>query len=692
MATEKAAIRLTELDFDTIRDNLKNYLRSQSEFADFDFDGSGMSILLDLLSVNTHYMGYYLNMVGNESFLDTAQLRSSILSHAKAINYVPGSRQGALARLNVKATPSLSEDQDATTITLEKYTKLLGSDLDGVNHQFVTLYSNTAVKSSGAFNFANVYIKQGEVTTYQFLMSAENTTARFEIPSANVDTDSIIVTVQESSSNTDTTMYSLSEDITELTSNSTVYFLEENENLKYSLYFGDNILGKKPKNGNIVICTYLDNVGSLANNISKFTFIEPIAGEYSDNVITTTANSSYGGIDKETIEQVRFRAPYFYTTQNRCVTKTDYETLLIKDYNYIDSVSVWGGENNDPIIYGKVFISVKTKGNYALTNLEKERLKKDLIQSRNVLTVTPEIVEPDYVYITVRGQVNYDPSLTSLTSDEILELVKASIQEYNEAELNKFTSVFRKSKLQTYIENCEKSITSSDLDIFVQKRFDVDPDRAASYTISLNTPIKKSTASEKFFSYPEMETNDPVGVARNAFFEETPESLTGIEYITITNAGKSYLAAPTVTIIGDGSGATATAVIVGGRVNNIIVTNAGENYTTAVIEITSTDGSGATATAKLQSEIGTIRTIYYKTNGEKVVMDSDIGSIDYSTGKIAIDSIRIYSTTENDFYDTNELTISAPIENSNIYQLRNRILSIDDGDPRSIQIEMVSET
>ena len=225
MSQEKSALRVTELDFLSIRENLKTYLRSQNEFQDFDFDGSGMSVLLDLLAYNTHMMAYYLNMTGNEMFLDTAQIRSSVLSHAKNINYVPGSKQGALSKVNINITPSVTEDQIVSSVVLDKYTRLLGRNKDGINYPFVTLYSNTSSKSGGSFAFSNVFIKQGEVVTLQYPMTSENESRRFEIPSANVDLGTVVITVQESSSNTDTFVYTQAEDITELTANSKVYFI-----------------------------------------------------------------------------------------------------------------------------------------------------------------------------------------------------------------------------------------------------------------------------------------------------------------------------------------------------------------------------------------------------------------------------------------------------------------------------------
>ncbi|NDB58588.1 hypothetical protein EB001_09095 [bacterium] len=669
MSTANTSLRVTELDFLSIRNNLKSFMQSQSQFQDFDFEGSGLAVLLDVLSYNTHYMGYYLNMVGNEMFLDTAQLRASVLSHAKNLNYVPRSQKGALVKANILVTPTITEDQVTNVITLDKFTKFLGQDIDGINYQFIAINSNTAVKDSGSFSFSNTYLRQGEITTIQYLMDPTNTSRRFTIPSANVDTDTITITVQESSSNTTTIEYNLAEDITELKSNTAAYFLEESDDLTYTFYFGDDVIGKKPKDGNIIICNYLDTVGSIANNISKFYLSDTIAGLYKNNVSITAANSSYGGTDKETINQVKHRAPYFYTTQNRAVTIKDYETILIKDYNNIDAVSVWGGEDNIPVVYGKVFMSFKTKGNYKLTNYEKDQIKTDIVKRRNVLTVTPEIVDPDYTYILVKGQVNYNSTLTSLSANEILTYVKASISDYVDAELNKFTASFRKSKLQAYIENSEKSITGSDLTIYVQKRVPLIL-RNSTYDINFNLPLQKSDYNNRLYTTPEIQTFDVNGISRNIFFEETPRSATGIDEITVLNGGSGYFSSPTITITGDGTDAIAEAVVNAGIITKISVTNRGINYTYANITITPNgSGSGATAIARLEA-----------------------GTIDYETGALYLNSfVSSTGTPVNRYYDTDVFTVNIPSEKDIILPLRNRILTIDENDPLAIQITMYAE-
>lgn len=681
------SMRVADLDFLSIKENLKTFLRGQSEFTDYDFEGSGMSVLLDVLAYNTYYNSFYLNIAANEAFLDSAQIRQNILSHAKNIGYVPASRQGAVAKINILATPSNTEDTDINYVILDKYTKLLGKDIDGVNYPFVTVNANSAYKSNGSFAFPNVFVRQGEVVTLQYPFG---TTRRFEIPSANVDTSTLVVSVQQSSSNTYTTQYSHATDLTEIAANSTVYFIEENENLNYTITFGDNVIGKTPANGSIVNITYLDTVGTVANSISSFTFTDPVAGLFSDNVTVTSVLSSYGGTDKETDEQVRFRAPYAYTAQNRAVTKLDYESLLIKDYNNIESVSVWGGEENDPIVYGKVYLSIKTRGNFALSQIEKDRIKNELITERNVVTVIPEIVDPDYVFIMVHGRVTYDPSKTSKTANQLLTTVRNAIQQYNNEKLNTFKSTFIKSKIQYYIENSDPSITGSDITIYVQKRQDIINNAVRNYTINFAMPLSKGDITDKLYSFPQLTVLDNNGIVRNVFIEEVPESLTGISSVVMIDTGTNYTAAPTVTITGDGTGATAVASVINGRVTKITLTNPGYNYTRATVAITG-DGVGASAYALVQANFGSLRTYYYKSNGEKVIINDNAGTVDYVNGKITLDLLFTTAVVPNDFYETNVLTINAVPGDEIIEPLRNRIVTIDMNNAQSIQIEMVPE-
>lgn len=686
-------LRITELDYISIRENIKTFLSSQEEFQDYNFEGSGLSILLDVLAYNTHYMGVYVNMVGNEAYLDTAQIRSAVVSIAKHINYTPGSRRAAKATINVAITPSITENQVVNTVTLDKYTRLLGSDIDGVNHQFVTLYSNTATKSANTFSFSNVHIIQGEVVTRQLLMSANNTKRMFEIPSANVDTDTMVVTVQESSSNTDTHTYTKTDGLVELTGNSKVYFLEENDRGNFVIQFGDGYIGYKPRNGNIVIVTYLDTIGITANNIREFTFVEPIGGLFSDNVAVTTVTNSYGSSDRESIEDIRFRAPYYYKSQGKAVTEDDYAAVLVKDFSYIDSVSVWGGEKNDPIMYGKVFIAIKPKGNYFLTNLEKETIKNKLVSDRTILTVVPEIEDPDYGYLIIKGTVYYDSALTSKTSGEILTLARAAVYDYNDEVLGNFNSTFKKSQLQNYIEDADKSITSSEIDVYMQKQVKITTGATKTYEVKFHSPIRKSTTVGEISTYPTIEVYDASGVPRDVIFEEKLEIPTSLDSIEILDGGSGYLTAPTITITGDGSGAAATATIQAGRVVSISLTNAGSGYTSAGITITSNDnGSGAVAKARLSAEFGTLRSVYYDDDGERIIVNDNAGTIEYSAGKITLTNLKAYSVEENSYYREDYLAINAPMELETIKPTLNRIILIDEDDSKSTQLEAVADS
>ena len=692
MSRANTTLRVSELDFNSIRNNLKTYLNSQSEFSDYNFEGSGLSVLLDILAYNTYYNSYYLNMVANEAFLDTAQIRQSILSQAKLINYVPTSPHASEAMVNIRVTPTASENQTIDTLTIDKYTRLLGADIEGTSYPFVTLYSNTASKSGGTFYYPNVWIKQGEVITQQYLMGANNKTARFEIPSANVDTETITITVQESASNSYTEEYLHSTDITSVTANSRVYFLEENENLNYTLQFGDGVLGYRPKIGNIIIATYVDTQGSLGNDVSKFNFVEPIGETYTGNVRVTTVSNSRTGADKEDLDRIRLRAPQFYTAQNRCVTVRDYETILMKDYQHIDAVSIWGGEDNDPPVYGKVYISIKTRGFFTLTALEKENIRQNLIKNKNVVTVTPVIVDPDYIFVTVRGKVYYNPSLTSKSATEILQLVKQAAYDYADVELNTYRSTFKKAKIQSYIEKADPSITGSDITIYLQSRQVIDTTKSKKYYYRFKTPIERGTFTNKLYSYPQITVLDSGLVNRNVFYEEVPNSFTGVDSIELLTPGRDYISA-NVAITGDGTGATATAKVVNGKVVSIDITNKGINYSRALVTITDDGqvGSESTAKAVLEARNGTLRTYYYDNLGNKIIVSDNAGTIDYDTGEIALNAIQPSAIVSNDYYDTDVLTFNIVSGTEIIQPLRNRILTMDENNIQTVQLEIVAE-
>jgi hypothetical protein len=314
-----------------------------------------------------------------------------------------------------------------------------------------------------------------------------------------------------------------------------------------------------------------------------------------------------------------------------------------------------------------------------------------LIRNRNVLTVIPEIVDPDFVFLQVIGSVYYNPTLTQRTSEQLKNLVTAAIIDYNNIELNKFNSVFRKNVLQRYIESVDRAVTGSEIKIYLQKRLPIETNFNKNYIVKYNLPIKKGDFIEKLVTFPTVVVRDITGVNRQVFFEEVPNSFTGIDKISVVNPGKGYQTPPRVTISGDGTGATAEAVIVNGRIKRINILSKGINYTRATVSITGGGGSEASAIALPESKFGILRTYYFRNNGEKVIVNSNAGTINYENGEIVLSSLLAQEVTLNDFFDENILSIDVPSANENIFPLRNRILSIDFNNPTSIQIDMVAE-
>lgn len=694
MAKSNTSLRVAELDFFSIKSNLKDYLRGQDRFSDFDFDGAGLDAILELLAYNTHYMGIYLNMVSQEMFLDTAQNRDSILSHAKLTNYVPTSKLASTAVVNVYVTPSQSESQNTQAITLQKYTKLLADNDDGEAYSFIVMQSKSATKSNGRFVFANVVIQQGEVITNQFVHNDTSNPQRvYNIPTANVDTTTIQVIVQESTTNTTHDVYTQAEDVTEITANSTVFFVEESpeSNGTFSIYLGDGYLGKKPRDGNILIVTYLDTLGKQANKSKRFTCLEPIDG-FSDNISIATVGASAGGASKESIETIRFRAPLFYTVQNRCVTKNDYEALLLKDYPNIEAISVWGGEDNDPVVYGRVYISLKPKEGFWITTEEKERIKTEVIAGRSVVAITPEIVDPEYLYLIFQVNVNYDPLLTNFDADQLKSLIRETILDYRDTELNNFRGSFRPSLLARQIDFIDPSIKNCEINFYLQKRFEPLLGTKKTYNLQFRSPLKNGGVFDKMYSYPTFSMYDSSRTLREVKIEEITETLTGVSAIKVTNAGAGYDSVPLVTILGDGVGATAEAHLTNGKVDYVTLLTEGTGYTKATAAFSGGgDGLGASAVVSLDANRATLQAFYVRPTGEKVIVDSNVGKIYYNIGKITLTNFQPIEITENDQYDDTWITLNVRPANTVIQAARNQIITIDENDSSSIQITMVEE-
>lgn len=487
-----ANYKITELDFDDIKENLKEFLLNYRDadnnlvFADYDFEASSISILLDILAYNTHYNAYLSNMVANEMFLDSAVKRESAVSLAKQIGYNPLSFRSSKALLNFSIVPP----GNPATVTLPRYTPFT-TNIDGIQYTFVNLDPVTITPEAGLYFFRNLEIVEGEPLNYTFRVDKSGPSEKYVIPNKNIDSTTIRVTVQNSFSDLNRITYTQAKDFTGINSTSQVFFLEENPSGFFEIYFGDNVLGKKLSPGNLVIVEYLISSGSVCNvsgGISQlFTLGSSIAGAELAAPIIATQNST-GGDEPDTLEEIKFKAPRYRASLNRAVTAEDYKAVIEANYPLVESVSVWGGEDNDPPVYGKVIISLKPYLGYAITSSLKDKIIKDILAERKMLTVIPEFVDPNYLHINLETTVRHNTKNSKFNSQQIQLLTKSAIENYFSLELQKFDRDFVYSKLSKAIDEVDTSIIGNISSIKLQKR--ITPILGASNGYLNNTSIK----------------------------------------------------------------------------------------------------------------------------------------------------------------------------------------------------------
>ena len=497
MASNK--LQITDLEFDQIKSNLKSYLSAQTQFQDYDFEGSGMSVLIDMLAYNTHYTGYYANMLGNEMFMDSSSLRESVVSHAKHLNVIPTSVRTPTAKLDFTFTPAGTP----TSLTIAKDTKFTSS-INGVSYKFVTNTTTAVPRSAtGTYTATGVEIKEGKILNKSYTVDASDTAQRFIIPNANVDTTTLSVTVQNSSS--DSTVYTYSDgnavDVTTIKGIDKVFFLQEVESQKYEITFGDGAVGKQLSDGNIIFIEYIVTGGTLANKASTFTASGSVAGLTSANYILTTSTDATGGADIQTTTSLKFLAPKLYQAQKRATTKDDYKAILLEQRPDIESITVYGGEDADPVQYGKVFIAVKPVGSASFSTAAKTAIKTDILKISNVVTVIPELIDPIMYYLLIETTVNYDP-VTNLTNENTLKTnINTSIQNYFQTNLEKFDQKFRYSKLVQDIDNTNNSVRNNKTTVKYQQR--IIPGElglTSTYTMNFNNVITEGSIVSTSFT------------------------------------------------------------------------------------------------------------------------------------------------------------------------------------------------
>lgn len=490
MASNKK-INVTELDFDNIKSNLKNFLKGQDQFQDYDFEGSAMSVLLDVLAYNTHYNALYNNMAINEMFLDSARKRNSIVSLAKMLGYTP--RSASCAKAIVTVTVSGGSNAPST-ITLPAYSEFT-TNVDGTQYTFYNTGSVSSVRSNNAYVFSDLEITEGRPLNFKYAVSAGT---RYIIPNSNVDIRTLKVRVQENSTSSMYETWTNTDSVVNATSVSRAFWVKEIDEGLYEITFGDGNIGRALDEGNIVHLDYFVSSLDAANGARSFSYNggTVLAGA---TVSVTTTGIASNGSDKEANDSIRFNAPKFYAAQNRAVTPDDYKALIYANVPEAKSVSVWGGEDNNPPVYGKTFICIKPKDATKLTSVQKAAITSSILQNRNVVSVIPEIVDPEYINIALDITVYYNEQDTTRTAAEIATLVRQTVISYNDSDLQTFDGVFRFSKLSKLIDETDPSIVNNITTVLLRRKLTPRYNVSAQYLLNMINPIYYSGVAEESF-------------------------------------------------------------------------------------------------------------------------------------------------------------------------------------------------
>jgi len=475
MATINSSnINITDLDFDNVSDSLKEYLKGQSTLKDYDFEGSNLAVLVDLLAYSAHTSAFNANMVASEMFLDTAQIRKNVVSRAKELGYTPSSRTSAKASFDLTVTSPTVGGVTPSSLTINRGHEFT-TVFDGTSYTFIVLDNQTITPTTGQFKFEDLEIYQGKLSSDIYRYDNQVSNQRFPMLNSNVDTSTVTVNI---TSNNTVTAWSKAGDLTGITSNSNVWYLQENDDGLFELYFGDGVIGAEPKDGDLITISYLVTDTNHANGANVFSMSTSINGNSA--VTFTNTVSASGGKDIETPDQIKFSASKFYTSQNRLVTVQDYKAKLQELYPGADSIAVWGGEDNDPPKYGKVFVALKpSQFSNNLTTAEKSTLTNSL-SDLSVLTVRPQIVDAEILQILLSTNFKYDPTKTSQTKSALETLVRAAILSFDDSELSGFDTLFRHSQLTTKIDGTETSILSNITNVKLRKNHVATVDGTAS--------------------------------------------------------------------------------------------------------------------------------------------------------------------------------------------------------------------
>jgi hypothetical protein len=510
------ALQLTSIDFDGIKNDLKSFLSNQTELGDYNYESSTMQILLNLLAYNTYKNSFYLNMVGNEMFLDSAQIRDNVVSRAKMLGYTPQSAVGPSATVQVTITPGDSPD----IITIPADSRF-STTIDGVHYVYVNSEAAVVNANPSGIYSTNLRIVEGQPFTYRFDVSSASP-VRYVIPNENVDVSSLRVRVQNSVSNTSVTTWINATDLTAVTANTNAYFVDENADGRYEIKFGDNVVGTGLNDGNIVIADYRICNGTATQGANTFTAPSSIAGYTNINLSTVEAAS--GGSEQESIASIKFNAPRNYQAQNRAVTIGDYQSLIRNNFGDIGAVSAWGGQDNDPPTYGKVFISVKPTSGFFLSQTRKNDIVS-FLSDKNVLSIDPEIVDPTYKFVIPTIDVKYNPNITSASAGAIVSAIAGTLVQYELSDLVAFNKDYVSSELIKRIYTANDAISGIEINLKMMKNFIPVTTAATTYTIPFNTSLLNITGAAVLRIPPQAHPGRGLTITSTAFtYESRPTS------------------------------------------------------------------------------------------------------------------------------------------------------------------------
>lgn len=592
-------VKYDKLDFDTIKTNLKQFLKSQEQFKDYNFEGSSLSILLDVLAYNTSYNAFYLNMLSSEMFLDTASMKESILSRAKHLGYVPRGVQSLKAKIDITV--------DASRVTNPQPRIYLSKDSEfstSVGNTRYTFVPETSLymelNSAKKYVATGLSLIQGTRLKHQYVVDVNAPIKqRYIIPNTLADLSTLSVTIKQSATNSIEEVFTQVKDINLLSPDMPIYFLQPYGNGLYEVVFGDGILGKAPQTGNIILLDYIVSSGDGAAGAKTFIPTAPLASFASGNTSIVCTQPAANYVAAETSESIKLVAPRSYAAQNRAVTKLDYETILKKDIPTIEHLRVWGGEENDPPVYGKVFCSIKPISGFELNTDDKKRLIDNYIKPRSILSLDVELVEPEYIYLAIDTNVNFFADKTNKQDNDLKKIVVDGIKQFKTTNLSGFDADFRHSKLVRTIDLLDSSIESNTTDVKIKYRL-----------------------APAFFTY----------------FNKT---------------------------------------IV---LNNSIDTGDAKNNNSS---INSTEFIYKGTTVKLADDgLGKLY-LYYVLNNSRVIVNNNVGRVDYANGKIFIENMFVDRIPRDQIY----IDIFIKPKNDDVISLRNQILRLE---PEDISVSTVN--